>query len=406
MELTRIPITQINPAPYNPRLDLKPGDPEYERLQRSLDEFGCVEPLVWNKRSGVLVGGHQRLKVLVARGASEVDVSVVDLPPSREKALNLALNKISGGWDEDKLARLLDDILATSEQAFELTGFSLDEAQRLIDDVLGPPDEDLFEIDDKHLGDPITQPGELLELGPHRVLCSDSTETGDVAQLMNGERAILMATDPPYLVDYDGDTAHLRGRWDVYAGDDAGLALYRGFVTTALEHALGDRPAVYQWHASKRTPLVVQAWIEAGLLAHQTIVWVKTAGVPGHAHFMQQYEPCLYGWPTGRMPERRPPRDATNVWEIAHRGELEGHHPTQKPLELFERPMRWHTEPGDICYEPFAGSGSQLIAADRLGRRCFAMEREPRYCDVIVRRYLRRAGVDHPLRERYTEVLR
>ena len=137
MEIKKIPIEQINPAPYNPRKDLKPGDPEYEKLKKSITEFDLVEPLVWNKRTGNLVGGHQRLKILLERGDKEVDVSVVDLDDAREKALNVALNKISGEWDLPLLKDLLSD-LDTGELDLELTGFDLDEIERLMTQVHEP----------------------------------------------------------------------------------------------------------------------------------------------------------------------------------------------------------------------------------------------------------------------------
>ena len=150
IRIETIPLRSIKPAPYNPRKDLKPGDPEYEKLKRSLDEFGCVEPLVWNKRTGHLVGGHQRLKILKERGEKELEVSVVDLPLDREKALNIALNKISGDWDQQKLAELLQEMIQTPDLDVELTGFELGEAEDLIAEILddgrsGQPET--FDID-------------------------------------------------------------------------------------------------------------------------------------------------------------------------------------------------------------------------------------------------------------------
>ncbi len=144
MQIQRVSIKQINPAPYNPRVDLKPGEPAYEKLKRSIDEFGCVEPLVWNRRTGNLVGGHQRFKVLIERGLTEVDVSVVDLPPEKEKALNVALNKIQGDWDQQKLAELLEELTKTPDFDVESTGFDLPDIKELIAEVLhqSPEDED------------------------------------------------------------------------------------------------------------------------------------------------------------------------------------------------------------------------------------------------------------------------
>ena len=218
MKVLTLPINQINPAPYNPRKNLKPGNPEYERLKRSIDTFGCVEPLVWNKRSGNLVGGHQRFKVLLARGDTEVDVSVVDLPPEKEKALNIALNKISGDWDPRKLAQLLDELVQVPGFDVELTGFDIPDVNALIAESLPPPEvdgNDHFDVEAELAANRpvVTQPGDLVELRTldsdqrfrgHRLLCGDCTDPEQVKRLMKGERAVLFATDPPYLVGYDG----------------------------------------------------------------------------------------------------------------------------------------------------------------------------------------------------------
>ena len=177
MQIESIPIERINPAAYNPRLDLKPGDPDYERLKRSMEEFGFVEPLVWNRRTGNLVGGHQRLKILAERGAGHVDVSVVDLPPERERSLNVALNKIRGDWDERKLADLLTGLAAIPDFDVSLTGFDATEITHLLDGLAALDEEDGFDLGDAldaGAGQPpVTQPGELIELGRHRLLCGD-----------------------------------------------------------------------------------------------------------------------------------------------------------------------------------------------------------------------------------------
>ena len=170
MKLCTVSITRINPAPYNPRRDLKPGDPEYEKLAKSMDEFGCVEPLVWNIRTGHLVGGHQRFKILKEHGETDLQVSVVDLPVDREKALNIALNKISGDWDEQKLAELLQEMVQTPELDEELTGFDLGEAEDLIDEILDDGrsgQTETFDIDAAldAAGPWVTQPGDLILLG-------------------------------------------------------------------------------------------------------------------------------------------------------------------------------------------------------------------------------------------------
>lgn len=448
MNIQSIEIARITAAPYNPRVVLQPGDAEYDRLTKSLDSFGCVEPLVWNVRTGHLVGGHQRLAVLKARGDARADVSVVDLSLEQEKALNLALNRITGRWDETKLAALLDELIRVPELDLEVTGFDLDEAGDLIRGILGhatAPEED-FDLDAAlaACGPPVTQPGELITLGAHRLLCGDCTDAAQVQQLMGEERAALFATDPPYGVAYDGTNhpgtdrhkarAKLRSQgapsakpaaaqragfgrgkdWsETYAvtWDDDGPneELYEGFVKAAVDHALQPDAAWYCWHASRNQAMVERVWQRHGAFVHCQIIWVKNRPVLTRSWYAWKHEPCFFGWrrpPLGCKPPRRVSGVPSTVWEIdtIANGQERPDHPTPKPLEVFEIPMRQHTKRGEICYEPFAGSGTQFIAAERLGRRCFGMEINPVYCDLIVRRFIAFAGaaaVPSKLAERY-----
>jgi DNA modification methylase len=422
MQIKRIPVSQINPAPYNPRRDLQPGDPEYERLVRSIEEFGCVEPLVWNKQTGNLVGGHQRLKVLVGRGETHVEVSVVDLPPVREKALNLALNKISGDWDQEKLAALLDELLKTPEFDLTLSGFEVPEATSLIAEVLAAANQGKAEDFDvaaeleRQLASkspPLTKPGDLILLGrdpltQHRLLCGDSTDRDQVAGLMDGQRAVLMATDPPYLVDYTGKNHPAKTAaqkmtknkdWSSTYGLDwddskANPQLYEKFIETAVAEALVPSAAWYVWHASRRQAMLEGAIVKAGGFVHCQIIWKKNRPVLTRSWYGWQHEPCLMGWLKGKKPAKREAAVPSTVWEVDTLPNTPDRpdHPTPKPLELFDIPLRQHTRAGEVSYEPFAGSGTQIIAAQRLGRRCFALEISPVYCDLIVRRFIAYAG--------------
>ncbi len=201
MHIESVPIERINPAAYNPRIDLQPGDRDYDLLQRSMDEFGFVEPLVWNRRTGNLVGGHQRLKILAARGVNRIEVSVVDLPPEREQALNVALNKIGGDWDERKLADLLTGLAQIPDFDVSLTGFDATEMTQLLDRLEALGDEDDFDLADALEAaqdqPPITAPGELIKLGRHRLLCGDTARSEDVERLLDGAKADLVFTDSP-----------------------------------------------------------------------------------------------------------------------------------------------------------------------------------------------------------------
>ncbi len=423
MVIRKVQIGRINPAAYNPRVELKPGDPAYEKLKRSINEFGFVEPLVWNKRTANLVGGHQRLKVLKDLGYEAVDAVVVDLPIEQEKALNVALNQIRGDWDERKLAELLDELTKAPEIDVEATGFDMPDIQDLIERVLNtePPGgkEDEFDVDGAldTTRPAVTKSPELIELGRHRLLCGDATNAEDVRRLMAGERATLFATDPPYLVNYDG-TNHpgKRGQRDKnknWAGsygitwDDAAANpdLYKKFCSVAVAEAIEPNTAWYCWHASRRQVLLEQVWAEFGAFVHQQIIWVKDRSILGRSWYSWQHEPCFFGWVRPHKPPRVSDDYPSTIWQIptVPIGQPT-EHPTSKPVELFAKPIRQHTRRGEICYEPFCGSGSQLIAAEKLDRRCFALEISPHYCDVIVRRWIAFVGEDRApgeLVERY-----
>ncbi len=242
--------------------------------------------------------------------------------------------------------------------------------------------------------EPVSRPGDLWILGEHRhrLLCGDSTTPEDLERLMAGETAQLLATDPPYLVDYQGEG------WDGFEGEEKAFCFFRTWLEVALRHCREDVP-VYQWHAHKRQALVERAWDAAGLLLHQQIIWTKNRGTLGRSHYMWAHEPCFYGWPKGKMPgkDRRPPASEQTVWPIDQ--ESDGVHPTQKPVEVFLRPIRFHTMPGEVLLEPFCGSGSQLIAAEQARRQCRAMEKDPGYVDVAIGRWQRATEKEATLQE-------
>jgi len=202
MNIQRMKLSDLNPAKYNPRKKLKPTDPEFEKLRRSIESFGLVEPPIWNKRTGNVVGGHQRLSVLKYLGHTETDVVVVDISEDEEKALNVALNKISGEWDMPLLTDLLKEL---GDGGFDstLTGFSIDELEKMFK-TDNEVQDDNFDIDKAASEPPFTLSGDLWHLGRHRLLVGDSTNAADVARLMDGKRANLLLTDFPYNVNYEG----------------------------------------------------------------------------------------------------------------------------------------------------------------------------------------------------------
>lgn len=202
MQIEKIKIEKLSPAKYNPRKDLQPGDPEYEKLKRSIEEFGYVEPIIWNKRTGNVVGGHQRLKLLRDAGFTEADCVVLELDETKEKALNIALNKINGDWDKDKLAFLISDLQA-SDFDVSVTGFDNDELTDLFAAVdTGEVKDDDYDVTKALEEASFVNPGDIWLLGRHRMVCGDATNPHDVALLMGGKKANLVLTDPPYNVAF------------------------------------------------------------------------------------------------------------------------------------------------------------------------------------------------------------
>ncbi len=406
MEIRRIPIADIEPAAYNPRADLQPGDPDYERLAESLAEFGNVELLVWNERTGRLVGGHQRLKILVANGETEVDVSVVDLPEEREKALNLALNKITGSWDDDKLAELLQE-LANGPEGLRLTGFDDQELMELIARLHEEQPADETFDPDQAMADPDAagietrvQLGEVWQLGRHRLLCGDSTSAENWALLMGEDLAHAIITDPPYGVSYVGGRAAQEERIgaarrgvaapsDAYWDDmtpDAYRQMLHDSLAAAHRHSDAKAP-LYLWFASAHLRDVLGCLAECGWQERNLIVWVKNNGAGAlFAQYKHYYEPCIYGHKAGEAPRWHGPSNERTVWEHDKpaRNDL---HPTMKPAALIARSIANATEPGHLVVDMFLGSGTAIIAAEQLGRRAYGMDLDPCYCDVIVHRW-------------------
>lgn len=250
VDIQKITVDKLNPAKYNPRKDLKKGDPEYEKLKRSIETFGYVEPVIWNKRTGHIVGGHQRFKILKEQGTTEVDCVVVDMDEAEEKALNIALNKVSGDWDMPKLAELLED-LDKSMFNVSLTGFDAAEIEDLFSKV---HDKDVNDDDfdtDKALEDikePISKTGDIWLLGKHRLICGDSTKLSDVEKLMDGKKANLCVTDPPYNVNYSAGKENER----VIKNDHMEDSKFYDFLLAAYKNVidvLDDGAGAYIFHA-------------------------------------------------------------------------------------------------------------------------------------------------------------
>lgn len=419
MKIQKVSINNINPAPYNPRIDLRPGDSEYEKLKSSIDTFDYVEPCVWNQRTKTLISGHQRFKILKEKGVTELEVSVVDLPLDKEKALNLALNKIRGDWDEEKLAELLSELSEMPDLDVGLTGFDLPEISEILDDQLAS-DEDDFDIEEevKKITEPVTQKGDAIEFGPHRIMCGDASSAEDLKILMQDNKASLLHTDPPYNVNYYGgnrptpDARPKNSRhWERIYADKMSQQEYEDMLRNIFRNMTGylsDGSCTYIWNGHAQFGPMHRILGEVGFHISCVITWAKPSFAIGFGDYNQQTEFCLYGWKenNGRHFWNGPTNEST-LWEINRDSTQNYIHPTQKPIAIPHRAIRNSSKRNDVVLDLFLGSGSTLIASERLGRRCFGMEIDPRYVDALIRRYIAFVGKDKVSNEvvrKYLEV--
>lgn len=387
MDIQKLSIEKLNPSAYNPRKDLKPGDAEYEKLRRSIEEFGYVEPIIWNKRTGNIVGGHQRYKVLVALGYTVVDCVVLDIDEQKEKALNVALNKISGEFDIPLLTDLLKDIGASGFDV-SLTGFDAAEMDALFrDSIVGGIKEDDF--DEPLPETPISKQGDIWLLGRHRLICGDATKAETYKKLLDGQQANLVITDPPYNVDYKGTAGKLKN-------DNMESNKFHAFLLVAyrcMYDSLVDGGGIYVFHADRETVNFRTAFTEAGFFCHQTCIWIKNTPVLGRCDYQYNHEPILVGWKPTAGHNWYADRKQRTTWNF-DRPTKSKHHPTMKPVALCAYPIMNSSLTNNIVLDPFGGSGSTLIACEQTGRICYTIELDERYADVIVKRYIEQKGSD------------
>lgn len=389
MQLERIPIDKLRAAEHNPRKDLKPGDPEYEKLKRSIQTFGYVEPVLWNKRTGNIIGGHQRFKVLVELGQKEIDCVVVDMNLADEKALNIALNKISGDWDKDKLMLLIAD-LQGSDFDVSLTGFDSIELDTLFKDSLREGiKEDDFDVEAELKKPAVTKLGDLWLLGKHRLICGDSTKAEIFELLMDGKRANLTVTDPPYNVNYEGTAGKIKN-------DNMGNKAFYDFLLAAfknIETAMAKDASIYVFHADTEGLNFRKAFTDAGFYLSGTCIWKKQSLVLGRSPYQWQHEPVLFGWKKSGKHNWYADRKQTTVWEF-EKPKKNADHPTMKPVALVAYPILNSSLTNCIVLDPFGGSGSTLIACEQTDRICHMIELDEKFCDVIVKRYIEQVGND------------
>lgn len=389
MKIEKIKIEKLNPAEYNPRKDLKPGDPEYEKLKNSILTFGYVEPVLWNKRTGNIIGGHQRYKVLVELGEKEIDCVVVDMDSENEKALNIALNKVSGDWDKDKLMLLIEDLQGVDFDV-SLTGFDSAELDDLFKDSLKDNiKEDDFDVEEELKKPAISKLGDLWLLGEHRLICGDSTNPKTYEDLMDGKLANLTITDPPYNVNYEGTAGKIKNdNMENQAFYDFLLASFQGMETVMAKDA-----SIYVFHADTEGLNFRKAFSDAGFYLSGTCIWKKQSLVLGRSPYQWQHEPVLFGWKKKGKHNWYSDRKQTTIWEF-EKPKKNKDHPTMKPVALVAYPILNSSLTNCIILDPFGGSGSTLIACEQTDRICHMIELDEKYTDVIVKRYIEQVGSD------------
>jgi DNA modification methylase len=424
-------IDLLRPDPANPR---RISEEELDALERSLRQFGFVQPVLARRNDSTVIGGHQRLVAARRLGLTTVPVTWLDVSMEQARLLGLALNKISGSWDEQLLARLLADLQATPDLDLTLSGFGEDEVKDLLRSLEVREKRehvesfDLDEALEEARRDPRTKPGDLWVLGDHRLLCGDSTNPDDVARLLDGAQPKLLTTDPPYGVSLDGswrdgvynalgpaEKTYMRidgqpDENDATRAPGGAHGRTRGHRNTTLSgdtrvdwsEAFALVPSLtvgYVWHAGVHAAEVAAGLKAIGFEIVAQVIWDKGLFAMGRSWYHWSHEPCWVVRKTGAKVPFRGSRDQATIWRVPSPKMIMGgsaeprlDHPTQKPLVLFETPIRNHLKAGDPLYEPFSGSGTALIAAERSGTRCFAMEIDPIYVEVALLRWERFSG--------------
>jgi DNA modification methylase len=407
LKVETVPLEDLKPNPHNPRIN----DPAVDAVARSIQAYGFNNPLITDEQLNI-AAGHTRLKAAMKLGLETVPViRVPGLIGTKFTGYAIADNQTASiaEWDQDLLAKIVSELNLDVDFDLANLGFDEKELTQILDWGLNDDGDDQADEVPPPPEEPITKLGDLWVLGEHRLLCGDCRDPVALDRLMNGQQAAIYVTDPPYGVGYDG-TNHPQNAvdkqkglpdghqnkdwsheyWDHFSGSEE----FEAFLTAAFANAkrhLAENAAWYTWHASATADSFRRAWEQVGIRYHQTVVWIKPTFVLGFSLWNWQYEPCLVGWQQGHKPlVNTIEGEHSNVWEINWEGKarcVDSVHPTQKPVRLFELPLLKHTRRGDICLESFSGSGSQIVAAEKLGRRCHALELEPKFCDVAVQRW-------------------
>lgn len=377
-----VPIGELRPWIGNPRKN----SGAIKAVADSIRKFGFGAPIVARKADRQIIGGHTRLQAARRLGLTHVPVRYLDLSPEDAQLLALADNKLGeiAEWDEGMLGRILAELKASNAD-LAATGFDPGEIDRLLADLDA---ERLSDVEEDPVPEPPetpdSVPGTVYELGPHRLLCGDSTRSADLQKVVAGGRVSLLWTDPPYNVAYEGSAGSI-------LNDNMSRERFRAFLVDAFRACDSVIPpgcAFYLAHADTEG-LAFRSAVEAvGWKLSSCLIWRKDSLVLGRGDYHWQHEPILYGWKPGASHHAVADRTQTTVWEV-DRPKHSEEHPTMKPVSLIERALRNSSEAGEVVLDAFGGSGSTLIAAARTGRKARLVELDPKYCDVIRQRWER-----------------
>ena len=386
-QIMMLPISALKLADYNPRKKLNPHHREYRELRKSIKELGFAESVVVNKDMTV-IGGHQRISVAQELGYTELPCTVVDLTKQQEKALNIALNKISGIWDEDKLAELISEL---DDDLFDLStiGFEAPEVDDLFNRIYSvevKAEKQPVSIPDDEGA--ISRPGDIWELGSHRVICGDATKWEDFESLLGGAQADLVCIDSPYFVNFQNNIT------GTITNDNLPLEQAASFLQKSLGNlyrCMKDDGSIYVFYASTRSALFFSEYERAGFRVGAVPVWVKGKAPLSRADFNFKYEPIIFGWKEKGTHHWYGDGTDTTVLEFnsVHSSASDGYgHPSCKPLQLIAYLIRLSSRQKGVVVDSFLGSGTTLIACEQLGRKCYGIEIEPKFVDVCCRRYI------------------
>lgn len=389
LNVQRLLLSTMEPHPRNPRVHAEPGSPEWELLKHSL-QHDYFDPLVWNSRNGMLVSGHFRRKVMLAEGVVEADAVVVNYDEETHLARMIAANQQAGKDDEPALQSLANEL---SFGGFDmgLTGFTEERLAPLLEPPLTGDslEDDAFEVPEDVEDLPTNvQPGDLICLGSHRLVCGDSREQETISLCLDGAEPFLMITDPPYGIEYDPEwrNSAVRSNGRAVGGRAVGEVANDDIADWTPTWRMSPAKVAYVYHAGLKRLEVETSLFAAGFHLRSEIIWNKSNFAISRSHYHGKHEPCLYVVKKNSSAKWKGGRKQSTVWDIAKNAKSETGHSTQKPLECMARPMRNH--PGDV-FEPFAGSGTTLIAAQHLDRVCYAVELKPVFCQVIINRFRR-----------------